>query len=282
MSRATGLGLAQKVFTEEPARGHLWDTLVQAMQHPREGEPHRPTELQVRASEPWEPLRPHLDEVGVKLVAVEKLDELDELFALLSERVIGKPRPGLLEMPNVKPEQVAAFYVAAAHFFRHAPWRKLGYETAIRVECDRFTGGPWYAVVMGQSGLAQGLAVYEDRKMLQKMWQGGASTDENTWHSVGLSVIFGEEVDLPLADAEAARRYGWTVARDDAHPWVVHKDRGKSFRRPLAWELELLTACLRTVPQLVERRPQDDPTVEEMTAPLSSGEIKLTLSWEPA
>jgi hypothetical protein len=86
-------------------------------------------------------------------------------------------------------------------------------------------------------------------------------------------------VDLPLADVEAARRHGWLVARPDAWPWVIHKERGLSHRPPLAWELELLEGCLRAVPEFVRRRPQDDPAGEEVTVPVASGELKLVLSW---
>jgi len=52
-------------------------------------------------------------------------------------------------MPGVTPEQVGSFYQAAASFFRQKPWKKVGYEAAIRVECDKFESGPWFAVLMG-------------------------------------------------------------------------------------------------------------------------------------
>ena len=61
----------------------------------------------------------------------------------------------------------------------------------------------------------------------------------------------------------------------------MHKEVGKSFRRPLAWELELAEACLRAVPEFVRRRPQDDPAPGETTVPVASGELKLVLSWVP-
>jgi hypothetical protein len=97
--------------------------------------------------------------------------------------------------------------------------------------------------------------------------------------SVATTVIFSEEVDLPLADVQAARRHGWQVRRADAWPLVMHKERGLSHRPPLAWELALLEGCLRAVPEFVRRRPQDDPAPEEMTVPVASGELKLVLSW---
>src|SRR5262249_9715078 len=138
--------------------------------------------------------------------------------------------------------------------------------------------GPWYAVVMGQSGLTLGLAVYEDLRGLQRMW--AHDDDEvNARRSVTTSVTFGEEWTIPVRDLDAARRYGWTVARPDAYPAVFHKDRGMSMRPPLAWELELLEACLRVIPDFVDRRRQDDSTKEEVTVPVSGGELTLGLSW---
>jgi hypothetical protein len=50
-------------------------------------------------------------------------------------------------------------------------------------------------------------------------------------------------------------------------------------RPPLAWELELMEGSLRAVPEFVKRRSQDDPTAEQMTVPVASGELPLTLSW---
>ena len=78
--------------------------------------------------------------------------------------------PGLLDMPRVTPEIVGRFFKAAAAFYRKAPWRLLGDENAIKVECDKFQSGPWYAVVMGQSGITLGLVLYEDLDVLKAIW----------------------------------------------------------------------------------------------------------------
>jgi hypothetical protein len=182
-------------------------------------------------------------------------------------------------MPGINPEQVGSFYEAAASFFQGAPWKKVGYESAIKVECARFQSGPWYAVLMGQSGLTMGLALYENLDILWKLWASDGTDEENTRRTVATTVTFGEETELPIADLEGVKRYGWKVARSDAFPEVYHKDRGMSMRPPLAWELELLEGCLRTVPEFVKRRHQDDPTREEMTVSVASGPLPLVLSW---
>jgi tetratricopeptide (TPR) repeat protein len=278
-SRSTDLILAHQVVEEQPAQALVWDLLVQAMRQPAAGEAHRPSELQVRPNDYWDALRPHLEAVGVQVHVTEELDHADALVADLSAHLGGEPEPGLLDAPGVTPERVARFYQAAAAFFRQAPWKKVGYEGAIKVECDRFRSGPWYTVLMGQSGLTMGLALYEDLGRLRRLWVGDAADEENARESVTTSVTFGEEWSVAVADLDAAKQHGWEVARPDAYPEVFHKDRGLSHRPPLAWELELLEGCLRAVPGFVERRSQDDPTREEMTVPVASGELKLGLSW---
>jgi hypothetical protein len=278
-SRSNGLVLAHQMPEEAPPAALLWDALVQAMQHPAAGTPHRPTELQVRADERWEALRPHLDQIGVGLAVAEELDQTEVVFNEMCAHVCGKPQPGLLDVPGVTPARVGSFYEAASSFFRQAPWKKVGYEAAIRVECGKYQSGPWYAVLMGQSGLTTGLALYEDLKALQRMWAGERADGDNARQSVATTVTFGEQWDVPVADLEAAQRHGWPVARADAYPEVFHKERGLALRPPLAWELELVEGCLRAVPDFVIRRRQDDPAGEEMTVPVASGQLKLVLSW---
>jgi hypothetical protein len=90
---------------EAPPAALLWDTLVQAMQHPAAGEPHRPTELQVRADDRWEALRRHLEEIGVGLAVAGGLDQTEAVFNEMCAHLCGKPRPGLLDMPGVTPHR---------------------------------------------------------------------------------------------------------------------------------------------------------------------------------
>src|SRR5207248_11324173 len=58
-SATNDLVLAHQMAEEPPSGELLWDTLVHAMQQPAAGEPHRPTEIQVRSDERWQALRPH-------------------------------------------------------------------------------------------------------------------------------------------------------------------------------------------------------------------------------
>jgi hypothetical protein len=243
------------------------------------GDPHRPIELHVLPNERWDELRPHLDEIGITCVPTDELDQWDLVFESLSKYLTKDERPGLLEMPGIKPEQVAGLYGAAAGFYRRAPWRKLGYETAIKVECAKFESGPWYAVVMGQSGLTFGVSLYEDLSILKKTWSGRITEEEKARETVALTLLFGDETEISVLDLEAARKHGWDVAGPEAYPWVFRKERGMTIRPPLAWELELMEGCLRAIPAFIARHRPDDLSGHKMAVPVASGTLTLILSW---
>jgi hypothetical protein len=187
------------------------------------------------------------------MVVAEQLDQMGAVFNEMCEHVCGKPPPGLLDMSGVTTAQVANFYGAAAAFFRQAPWKQVGYEAAIRVGCGKFQGGPWYAVLMGQSGLATGLALYDDLEALQRMWAGERADEDNARQSVATTVTFGEEWDIPVADLEAMKRHGWPVARPDACSRTRVRSACRcsvwaSRRRPCAWSIpwpQRSSRCMR-------------------------------------
>ena len=265
--------LAHELLEEPPTTALLWDTLVAAMQHPLAGQPHRPATVQIRPSEQWVSLRAHLEEIGVQLAESADLAEFDEAFGGMAEHLCGKTLPGLLDVPGVTPEKAGNFFEAAAAFFRQSPWKMVGYESAIKVECDGIKGGPWYGVLMGLSGVVAGLAMYTDLKLLRRVWANDPTVDPSS--TVAMSVTFGEDFETPLADVLAAKAHGWEVARSDAYPTILHKSRSKAARGPVAWEIELMEACLRAVPEFVKRHRQDDPSPDQFTV----GLLKLTLTW---
>ncbi|MBX6314644.1 MAG: hypothetical protein IRY99_17275 [Isosphaeraceae bacterium] len=278
-SRTYGLILGNAMTEEPPPAERLWDVLAAAMQSPAAGDPHRPIEIQVRPDERWQALRPHLEEIGITSTETDDLDHLELVYDDLTRFLSRDEPPGLLEMPGMTPERLGSFYQAAASFYRKAPWKSLGYEEAIRVEADKYESGPWYAVVMGQSGLTLGLALYEDLDLLRRMWAGELSEEENARQTVALSITFDPEIHVSAADLAAIQRHGWEVAGPEAFPSVFRKERGMSLRPPLAWELELLEGCLRAIPEFVARYRPGDTAPHSLLVPVASGELRLTLSW---
>jgi hypothetical protein len=250
------------------------------MQGPMMGTPHRPTELQVPPDPRWDELAADFEEIGVRIVPTEGLELLDGLFEDLAKFLRRDQPPSLLESSGVEPERLAGFYRAAAEFHREAPWRKLGFEQAIRVECPGIRkGGPWYAVVMGQSGMTYGVALYDDLKFLRRIWSGDASDEENALETVALSLTFDDEAEIPDTELDDVRRHGFEVAGPRAYPALFRKEKGMSMRPPLPWEIDLMEVSLRAIPKLVAERRPDDLSKLKLTVPAASGPKDVTLSW---
>ncbi len=271
--------LGHDITTGAPVDADAWAALTQAMANPVEGQPHRPRAVEGGPGLPWEELRSRLDGLGVELRPAGDLAALDAVVTHLSRHICGEPLKGLLDVPGMTPERAASFFDAAAEFFEQRPWRRVGLESALKVECDATPGGPWYAVVMGQSGMTYGLALYDDLAVLLRQWRAPGSDEENARDVVATTVTFGDPWETSVADVDAAEAHGWRVARPDAFPAVFRKECGLSMRPPTPRELELLEACLRAVPGHVRGRPQDDPTPETVTVRTGAGDLRLTLSW---
>ncbi len=272
--------LATQVWSEKPTSDVLWDLLAGAMQRPGDNQPRRPTRIEVQPDVRWDELEPHLEPLDIEFRACETLEFFDNLFEDL-RRYLGSEPPGLLDIPRVTPKIVAGFFDAAAAFYRRAPWRSLGYERAIKVECGRFQSGPWYAVVMGQSGLTLGLALYEDLGLLRTLWANRSADEETARRSVALVVTYDMEVDIHPKHLDEARRHGWEVANPEAYPVAGRKERGMVLRPPLSWEIVLLEACLRAIPDFLSQHRPGDTAQHRVTAPVSTGKLDLVFSWVP-
>ena len=278
-SLTSGAVLGQELAIEPPPPALLWDTIARTIQGPMMGSPHRPIELQVPPDPRWEELTPHFEEIGVKVVPTERLEQIDLLFEDLTQFLGRDDPPSLMEATGLEPDRMADFYRAAAEFYREAPWRKLGYESAIRINCPSIKGGPWYAVVMGQSGMTFGVALYDDLKLLRRLWSNDASEEENAMQTVALSLTFDDESEVSEADLGDVKVHGFEVAGRRAYPTIFRKEKGMSIRPPLPWEVDLMEACLRSIPQFVAARRPDDPSKFEVAVPAGEGTREVTLAW---
>ena len=182
----------------------------------------------------------------------------------------------------MSPELIAPVFAAAAEFYRKAPWRFVGDDRVIKVECQRFESGPWYAVIMGRSGITLGLALYDDLRTLQNMWAGDPSDRGPARRSVVLAITFDSELDASAKDVVAAMEHGWEVVDPEVFPLIYRKEPGMVLRPPLAWELALLEGCLRAIPEFISRHKKGDPSKEHLAVSVGSGSLELDLSWVEA
>jgi hypothetical protein len=113
--------------------------------------------------------------------------------------------------------------------------------------------------------------MYEDWDVLQAVLRDEPGAERR---NSGLSVVYSEAFEIAVRDLDAAEREGWPVASPEAYPLVLRVNPGLAVRPPLAWELELLEACLRAVGPFLT---QDASTSARMTVPVASGELTLEL-----
>jgi hypothetical protein len=245
--------LATAMSTDETPDGLLFKGVWQALFSPAAGEPHRPGVIQVSSDQQREMLVTHLERLGVRCVRSSDLRRVRSLIDELAAHLGGPQRKALIDSPDVTPTQLSGFFEAAAYFYRARPWREIPGDCVVRVACERFDSGPWYAVVMGQSGIEQGLALYEDPQLLRTLLSGELSDEENGRRTSAISVTYGEAFELAPLDVDAAEKDGWPVAGPEAYPCVLRVNPGMALRTPLKWELELLEGALRTIPEFLRR-----------------------------
>jgi tetratricopeptide (TPR) repeat protein len=276
INRTDDFMLAHRMTPNRPPAASLWEAVLQAVRQPAIGGPHRPGTIEVSSVEQQDALLPFLDRAGIECVVLKRLEHLDAAMDSMAEHMLGQEGPpALLDVPGVELSQIGSFYAAAAEFYRRKPWRHVLGDTLIKVECDKFNSGPWYAVVMGQSGVQQGVAVYEDLAALQAMMTGGRSEEENARGMSALSLMFSEPFEIPVRDLDAAERHGWSVAGPEAYPMVIRVNPGCAVRPPLAWELELLEGCLLAIPDFLAEK--NAVMVKDVAA--ASTKLTVRLSW---
>jgi hypothetical protein len=210
----------------------------------------------------------------VECVTNKNLDHTRRLIRDLADHLErDERRAALSESPGVTPAQLGSFFAAAADFYRRRPWRQIPGDTVIRVACEKFDSGPWYAVVMGQSGMQLGLALYEDLDVLRAILSGEFSDEQTARMSSAFSITYGEAFEVAPEDLDAAEEHGWSVAGPEAYPCVLRVNPGLAVRTPLKWELELLEACLRAIPEFLSQQPAS----RQFSMSMPSGTLSLQL-----
>jgi len=241
------------------------------------GDRHRPGEIQVVVPEYRDLLAARFAEAEIECTVHDRLDMLDEMLADLDRAINGPDQPmaAMIDSPGMSAEQVGEFFTAADVFYRSAPWRRTAPDSVIKIEAERIVSEPCYAIVMGQSGMTVGLVLYEDLALLRDLLSGDGDDEANGRKTAGLSVFFDDELQMASGDLDAAERYAWPISGPEAYPTAMRINPGMSVRPPLAWELALLAASLRAIPQLVDANSEK----AIVRIPSDAGEIEMRLAW---
>jgi hypothetical protein len=272
------LVLSTEIDAEASCDEMLLAGVWKAIHSPAVDEPRRPKTVFVSSEEQRSILAPRLESLGIDCVATTDMDRIRSLIDDLTSHLGGNSsRKSLLKSPGVTPTLLGHFFDAADRFYRARPWRSIEGDSILRIACDHFKSGPWYAVVMGQSGIEQGLALYEDLELLRLLVSGELSDKEHACRTSAISVTYGEAFDLAPEDVAAAKQHKWAVSGPDAYPCVMRINPGLALRTPLKWELELLEGSLRAIPDFLQR----GATSEKLHVTISGDLVELEISqWD--
>jgi hypothetical protein len=274
--------LLTDIAQARPPADEMLAALVKAMRTPAgsAGPPRRPQRVEVEEGELARALAPPLEKLAI---ACERapLHLLDETLLDLETHMRGRePIPGLLASPDVTVDQVAAFFSAAALYYREAPWRWLSDSEPIAVRYPP-TARERYAVLMGNAGIEYGLAVYGSWSVLQAVYAG--RRPESVRPGVRwLAVMYDDITSMPFDDLDGLETYGWSIAGEDAYPIPLILSVKDAVRRPGPQELGVLEAVLRAIPVFVrdyllapDGKPR--PVETSLDVPIAAGLAQVHL-----
>jgi hypothetical protein len=261
---------------DEPSADWLVKGVRKALRSPMVGEPHRPGKIHVASRQQRELLAPYLKKLGIKCAARANLRRVHRVINDAGEFLGGSlsQRGALVNAKDVTLPQMGSLFEAAAQYWRARPWR-LADPCIISVSSNRFSGGPWYAVVMGQAGVEPGLALYDDFDLVRSMMTGEMSEIEAIARTKAIAMTYGDTSDLAPEDVVAAKENGWEVAGPKAYPCILKLRDGLPLDAPASWELELLEGCLRALPEFLKQKIGKAETEVTLSSGSAAFELEL-------
>ena len=167
--------------------------------------------------------------------------------------------------------ELEQFFLAAAEYYRGQPWKKFDMDEVVGL--DQPEQLRRYALVMGQSGLTEGLAVYDQLQPIENAFAPDSQADMIE-EADGFSVMYNEETHAPPADVDACEQFGWPVATPEAFPMAIRIRPGGKTELPTPAELRMLTAALTGIVRLAR---SNEKTTTITAAGLS---LQSSLDWD--
>jgi len=167
----------------------------------------------------------------VHAAEIPELDEaLEGIVGQMAEhRSANVTTPDSWRETEASREELAEFHHAAAEFHRRAPWNDREMQIPFLLELPG-EERPWGASVMGDAGMAYGLALYSDpRDLLSLLASEPAVGHVHPMQGYALSVDFDRRDALTTFMQREITAAGWPVAGPRAYPrlFALNLDEGR-------------------------------------------------------
>lgn len=203
-----------------------------------------PEALHVREAELSAALEPLLGPRGiaVRAAAVPGLDEaLEAVLAGMggSAPSVRVTTPDTWRETGASAAELAAFHDAAAEFYRLTPWDEPNTQMPLLLHLP--DGAPWAGSVMGDSGMAFGLALYSHPEDMITLMLSGV---HQAMQGYSITVDFDRRAPLTTAMLREITAGGWAIAGPRAHPRIFGLNLPDGVQ---AEHVRNATLCLRAV-----------------------------------
>jgi hypothetical protein len=220
-----------------------------------------PERLHVRDAEVAAVLEERLRARGVE-VAAAPLAELDGTVQGVLGQMMESPAAAKLTTPDTwretgtPHEALAEFHAVAAEFYRLAPWTTPDLQNPLLL--DGLADAQWGGSVMGEAGVAFGLALYSDPLDLLALLAGdGVPAAMAQMQGYALTVDFDARGALAPQMVREITAGGWTVAGPRAYPRLFAMNTPG--RQVTPEHVAQATAALRAIAAVARGR---DPEAE--------------------
>ena len=285
----TGDGLLVGIDTARP--GELVDQIVanfrQTSRRPMVGPAHVPTRIRVASEDLAARLRAGLDEAITVVCA--PTPELDAIVAVMSAQMgagadAGEPATTYLA-PGLDAGAMAAFFRAAAGLFEAKPWTIApDDESLLLVTIEPFGLREAVVCFMGQMGESFGLILFADLDAYGAFLDASLALERGDEPELPphFAVNFESGDDLNAALRDEVRARGWTLASEEAYPWLTAVDDSVIGRPPIAQELSMAEVLSLALPRvlgeraaLIGARAGEEPFERTVTVEASAGSFEV-------
>ena len=247
-----------------------WEALLcSAMCHPLLGEPGVPLKLVFRNPKQKEAAREVWEALDIEVLDVPSLNHEGETSDPIMSFIIDFSRTmepesdlhhALSTIEGITEAELQQFYTAACAYHRAAPWRLCGEHTVLELK-----GGNWPAgrvmCTMGEAGVTQGLSVFPSRREFDTARRGGKTPS--------LVVLFDEPQLAAFPDLDLIEAHGWPVSGEQAYPVAYQTQGPETLELPSRSDIQMLTAALRMIPQLIQNPLEPVITTDPLGRELS-------------
>lgn len=235
--------------------GVACESLRNTVAAPLIGRPHAPARVRVASPELAEVLRAGQSDVEIVCAPTP---EIDAFVAALGEHVneAGEIQQSYLSS-EVEPDEVAAWFRAAAGLFRAKPWEVVPVaQNIIAVSIEALEVNGAVLSTLGQMKDQLGFVVFWSLEDFDTYADTAEAFERGEVSTMPphIALSFAREAALSPALRKEIAKHDWEIAGPDGYPWLSSIDEHHGARPASAKEVAIAEAIALALPQVLEER----------------------------